>query len=258
MPTSFFIEIVNILEETSLCTKAAHIVQKECKNLNVTPEEIHPKNGPALMLGILTAIGENLDKEEWKILDNQLKELLNRHGKEMLPGKVKGIVLSGTLRYVSAKGGENSLQVVKEAVEIANNPWEESWYPISHLGDILTAMETHMGTKNGSRCTEVGNQVISYLSFLFESDSQGLYCSLEKLKGLLELKEFTLRLEDASTMILEFDEKISQSVVEFMKGMCEGIFSTRKINATFNVVKCNSKNLFNIRMTLTGPKEVTS
>jgi hypothetical protein len=251
VPSVFFNEIAEILSETSLQNQAFQILENQCQNINVTPEELLPKDSVSLMLGMMTSIGELLDGGEWEILDNQLKNLLNKYEDKPFQGKVKGDVLGSILDYVFIKGGKQSLNQIRTDAGVVKDPWVETWYPISFLSDIFSAIEIYMGLKKGLRCREIGNHVISRLDFLFKSDDSKITLhSFQKLKDIINLKDFIIYEEPPSTVIVEFFGGYSQSIVEFFEGLCEGVFTLEKGTGTLNIFIGTATALSKIIITL--------
>jgi hypothetical protein len=251
VPSQFFTELVETFKDTSLDDRANQIVENECKNYNITPEELLPKDGANLILGIMISAGKYLEGKEWNTIDNRLKELLNKYEDKPLTGKVKGDVLCAALEYISIKGGRESLAQIKREAEIAKDPWGETWYPITFLADVLKAIETHMGTKNGLRCKEVGNHVISHLLFLFkDAASHSLFYSFRRIKEIFDLKEFFFWQEPPDNIVIGFNGNLSRPIIEFLEGVCEGILSLRDVNAKIVIKIDDSNDVYKINIDL--------
>jgi hypothetical protein len=240
-----------------LNNQAGDVLKNECKNIKVSPDNLRPKDGTTLILGLMTSVGEYLNGDEWSLVDTQIKKLLNKYENKPVPGKVKGNVFCAIIEYITLKGGERSLSMIKNEPEILKDPWEESWYPISLLTNLLTAVETYMGIKKGLRCREVGNHVISHLSFLFEDDSHTTSYSLQRLNELFQLKGLSFISITPSTIILEFDGNMADPIVDLIIGLCEGILAVRKAEADLLTNKGNSHDPNNILISLNGKEDIT-
>ncbi|MCK4790303.1 MAG: heme NO-binding domain-containing protein [Desulfobacteraceae bacterium] len=238
--SEFFDQIETIFKQTKLKDQARQIIIKECEENNIAPQDLTLENGAMIVLGFMTTAGEYLSPEEWGELDKQLKALVGTEKKHPIRGKVRGSILSATLQYTAHKGGQESLTRVKEQADLEHEIHSETWYPLSVHHDLLTAIETRMGTKQGNRFKDIGKYLLTQRTMTetkhwFENHNRSILQIMQNMQEILQLNSFLISTETPAETTIQYEGASSPPIQDFITGICQGILELHKTKATITM-----------------------
>lgn len=243
MTSQFFNKIVQLVEE-SVGEQGAHsLVVQQCIQMGKKPEELSSKYGGLLVMRLMSNLSDTLPRKEWNILDERFKEFLNDSSDIRV--KVKGVLLSGSEKFVSLKRGKIALNQIKGRIDLQGQLRGESWYPQSVFEDFLENAEFVMCKGGKLRCRDMGRYAVSpkilrSSQYWFGGGQKFTICAFRNIGEILILDGFSLRKKD-DQLLLSFKGPASEHFIEFIMGICEAIFDIRNLTST-NVEKMANQN----------------
>jgi hypothetical protein len=243
MTLSFFDKIVEVVE-TSVNGIDAHVlVLRHCKLIGKKPGELRPEHGGLFIMKLMSSLSERLPNKQWSALDRKFKNLISEN--EPSKGKVKGIVLSGTLDYVALKQGKLALNEIVKRIKLPTYFREDSWYPIAILEEFLDGVDLVMLQKGGLRTRSVGRHVLSQKvlrnsKHWFGPGQKSTYDAFCNIGEILSLDDFSLKMEEGM-LLMSFNGDNNRHFREFVMGICDAIFKMRNIFPS-SVESVNSQN----------------
>jgi hypothetical protein len=231
MAMTFFDKIVDVIESTVDGVDAYELVNRHCKLIGKKPNELRPEHGGLFIMKLMSSLSDRLTGQQWTKLDRTFKNLISEN--ETSKGKVKGVILSGTLDYVASKQGRLALNEIIKRIKLPTQFREDTWYPIAILEEFLDGVDLVMLQKGGLRSRSVGRHVLSQNilrngEFWFGNGRHSTYEAFSNVGEILNLEDFSLK-EENGMLVMSFTGDINRHFREFILGICDGIFKIRNI-----------------------------
>ena len=231
MPKQFFEKIVEVIDNTVDCYNAQELVKRHCKLIGKNPDDLKPEHAGLFIMKLMSSLSKRLPQKQWCDLDRKFKMLINEHS--CVNGKVKGVILSGTMDYVAVKQGKLTLNKIIKRIKLPTTFREDSWYPIDILEEFLDGVDLVMLQKGGLRSRSVGRHVISNKvlrnrELLFGPKQASTYDAFKNISEILNLQDLSLKKEEGM-LLLSFEGDINRHFREFIMGICDGIFKIRNV-----------------------------
>jgi hypothetical protein len=231
MANRFFDKIVDVVDNTVDGYDAHELVKRHCKLIGKKPDDLKPEHAGLFIMKLMSSLSDRLPRNQWGDLDKKFKKLINEH--ESAKGKVKGVLLSGTMDYVALKQGKLALNEIIKRIKLPTTFREESWYPIDILEEFLDGVDLVMLQKGGLRSRSVGryvisNRVLRNRELLFGPKQASTYDAFKNISEVLSLQDFSLKKEEGM-LLLSFEGDINRHFREFIMGICDGIFKIRNV-----------------------------
>jgi hypothetical protein len=231
MALTFFDKIVDIVDSSIDSIDAYELVLHHCKLIGKKSDELKPEHGGLFIMKLMSSLSERLPNKQWSALDRRFKNLISEN--ESPKGKVKGIILSGTLDYVALKQGKLALNEIVKRIKLPTYFREDSWYPIAILEVFLDGVDLVMLQKGGLRTRSVGRHVLSQKilknsDHWFGSGQNSTFDAFCNIGEILSLDDFSLNMEEGM-LLMSFHGDVNRQFREFLMGICDAIFKMRNI-----------------------------
>jgi hypothetical protein len=222
------------VEESVEGKNARSIVEQQCMLLGKRPDELCYEHGGFLVMKLMSNLSDALPKEDWITLDERFKKLLSDN--TISRGKVKGVLLSGSEKFISLKRGKIALNQIKGRIDFQGQLRNESWYPQAVFEDFLENAEVIMRRDGKPRCRDMGRftvspKVLRSSQYWFGSGQKSTFHAFKNIGEIIILNGFSIRKKD-DQLLLSFKGPASENFIEFIIGICEAIFDIRNLKST--------------------------
>jgi hypothetical protein len=231
MTSQFFEKIVQLVQETMGVENANSLIEAQCKQIGMSPDELRSEHGGLLVMKLMSDLGESLPREDWLDLDDKFKKLLKENIVHRT--KVKGFILMGIQDYISLKGGRIALDQIKQKTNLPDRVRVDSWYPLAVLEELLIGADevTHQEGRTRSRAMGkyvVSPKVLRNARYWFGNVQITTKQALRNMGEILSLDQFSIKRKE-DQLVLSFNGSTYMHFQEFMMGICEGIFEIRDL-----------------------------
>jgi hypothetical protein len=231
MNARFFDKIVEIVDSTVEGFNAHELVERHCKLIGKAPEDLRPEHAGLFIMNMMSSLSEKLPKKQWCALDRRFKILITES--EPAKGKVKGMILRGTLDYGASKQGNLALSEIAKRIKLPTQFREDSWYPLAILEEFLNGVDLIMMERGGLRSRSVGryvlsNNILRNMDFWFGSGQPATYNAFMNICEILSLDNFSVRKEEG-VLLMSYEGDVDNHTHEFIMGICDGIIKIRNI-----------------------------
>ncbi|MCK5397972.1 MAG: hypothetical protein KAJ33_06975 [Thermoplasmata archaeon] len=258
MSSDFFNELVKIVEDINEIDNPYELIERQCKSLGKTPEQLQPDDGALMAIQLLSEASEYLPQKTWVLLDTRVKDLLSEG--QPLRSKVRGILLNNTIDYIRVKKGLVGVNEISASMRLPPRFKPESWYSLSLLEDMLSFIDSTVIQNGRSRSRDVGEYVISPKVLLtghywFGKGQENIAEAFENLSEILALENYSHEANGNKLYKIKFEGVNNTCSHEFMMGICEGILKVRNTSANPFELKCDNGSTV-ISIGLTDSEEV--